>query len=429
MKEGLVALFSWLHRFIISLIQPLDLGTKTNVQLSTGIQFVLLLIIAWLLVYVVRVTMSNFIIRLTSKSKYKHFLRTLIFNKGVLKISQLISLALLATTLPLVLAPYKSLSEFTTLIINLFIIYNVTGVISRILNSLVQIGYEYPGLRDKPIASYKQVIVIIVYIIAGVVVFSEITGKSIGTFLTAMGAFSAILLLVFKDTILGFVASIQVTTNDMVRIGDWIEMSKFGANGDVIEINLTTVKVRNLDKTITTIPTYMMVSDSFKNYRGMQEARGRRIMRKVHININSVRFLTDVDIEKLSQIQILTKYLKERKQTIEQYNISHKIDTSIPVNGRNLTNLGVFRQYIENYLKRHQRIKKNFHLMVRQQESTNMGIPLEIYCFTNTTILEEYEAIAADVFDHIIAVAPYFDIEIYQAPSGKDFDKIIPPTS
>lgn len=203
-------------------------------------------------------------------------------------------------------------------------------------------------------------------------------------------------------------------------------MSKYGANGDVIEINLTTVKVRNLDKTITTIPTYMMVSDSFKNYRGMHEARGRRIMRKIHINISSVKFLSEEDMKVLSEIQILQKYLKERKQTITQYNISHKIDTSNLVNGRNLTNLGVYRQYIEQYLKRHPRTKKNFPIMVRQQEITDLGIPLEVYCFTNTTIFEEYESIAADIFDHIIAVAPYFHIELYQAPSGKDIKRVIP---
>ena len=221
-------------------------------------------------------------------------------------------------------------------------------------------------------------------------------------------------ILIFKDTILGFVASIQVSVNDMVRIGDWITSEKFGADGDVIEINLATVKVRNFDNTTTTIPTYSLITDSFKNWRGMLKSDGRRIKRHVLIKANSVRFIETHELEKFKKIQHLSHYIEHRQSDIDKFNQNNNVDKSIIVNGRNLTNLGLFRKYINQYLQSHPGINKDMMLMVRHLQPTEKGIPLEIYCFSKDKIWENYEHIMADIFDHIIASIKYFDLEIFE---------------
>src|SRR5690606_1038840 len=252
------------------------------------------------------------------------------------------------------------------------------------------------------------VVMIFIYIVSGLVVFSLFTGKSVWAFLTAMGAASAILLLVFRDTILGFVASIQVATNDMVRIRDWISIDKYEADGAVTEISLATVKVQNWDKTITTIPTYFLISDSFKNWRGMEESGGRRIKRAIYIKISSIRHLSENDIEKLSRIQFIGKYLKGRSAEIDRYNKEHNIDRTYLVNGYNLTNIGVFRKYINEYINNHPRTHKGMTMMVRQLAPTTTGIPLELYLFSKETSWTVYEDIMSDIFDHLLASVRYF---------------------
>lgn len=238
----------------------------------------------------------------------------------------------------------------------------------------------------------------------------------IGTtaFLTTFGSISAVIILVFRDTILGFVASISVSVNDMVRIGDWITIEKFGADGDVIEINLATVKVRNFDNTTTTIPTYSLISDSFRNWRGMTNSDGRRIKRYILIKSKSVKFIEDAELIKYKKIQHLTSYIDHRQADIEKYNANHNIDKTIIINGRNLTNLGLFRKYINQYLLNHPGINKDMMLMVRHLQPTDKGIPLEIYCFSKDKVWENYEHIMADIFDHVIASIKFFDLELYE---------------
>jgi miniconductance mechanosensitive channel len=234
------------------------------------------------------------------------------------------------------------------------------------------------------------------------------------TFLATFGSISAIIILVFRDTILGFVASISVSVNDMVRIGDWITMEKFGADGDVIEINLATVKVRNFDNTTTTIPTYSLISDSFKNWRGMLNSDGRRIKRHILIRSKSVRFIEREEIERFHKIQHLSSYIDHRQNDIDKYNENNNIDKSVIINGRNLTNLGLFRKYIVQYLLSNPGINKEMTLMVRHLQPTEKGIPLEIYCFSKDKVWVNYEYIMADIFDHIIATAPFFDLELFE---------------
>mgnify|MGYP001551382049 FL=1 len=249
-------------------------------------------------------------------------------------------------------------------------------------------------------------------------IFAIITVTSIWKFFTALGAASAVLLLLFKDSILGLVASIQVSMNDMVRIGDWITFEKYGADGDLIEISLATVKIQNFDKTITTIPTYALITDSFKNWRGMQESGGRRIKRALIIKQKNIKFLTPSEVNKLKEIQLLHDYLNLRNEKIAKYNQENNIDKSLLVNGRNLTNIGVFRKYMESYLSNHSALNKNMTMMTRQLAPTPQGIPIEVYVFSSDKRWKNYEYIMSDIFDHLLAAVTYFDLEVYELPTS-----------
>src|SRR5690606_14750653 len=238
--------------------------------------------------------------------------------------------------------------------------------------------------------------------------------------LTTLGAASAVILLIFKDTILGFVASIQVSVNDIVRIGDWITFSKYGADGYVTEINLATVRDQNFDNTINTIPTYSLIEDSFQNWRGMQESKGRRIKRSIFIKQSSIKFLSVEDIDRMKNIQLIKPYLVHRQRDVDKYNRLSEANKELLINGRNQTNLGVFRHYIDAYLNENTAINKELFLMVRHLGPTDKGIPVEIYCFSNDKRWQNYEHIQADIFDHLLAAIPYFDLEIFELPTGKD---------
>ncbi|MCO6148897.1 mechanosensitive ion channel family protein [Flavobacterium sp. NRK1] len=280
---------------------------------------------------------------------------------------------------------------------------------------------RHPAFKDKPLTSYFQLVRILLYIVTLILVLSILLDKSPIYFLSAFGAMTAILLLVFKDTILGLVASVQMSSNDMVRVGDWVEMPKFNADGDVLDINLNTVKVQNWDKTITTIPTYYFITDSFKNWRGMQQSGGRRIKRALFADVHSVKLVDAAMQEDYKKYHLVKDYIEDRQGEIEEYNIKHNIDTSVLINGRRMTNIGVFRRYIENYLESHPRIKQDMTVMVRQLPNESRGIPLEVYCFTDTVDWKEYEVVQADIFDHLYSTAPFFGIDIFQEPTGKNF--------
>jgi len=323
----------------------------------------------------------------------------------------------------LVPAIFSDFEEVLPFVIRLTDAYLII-VSMAVFFSILKVGEyrlsKHPAFNDKPLTSYFQLIRILLYIVTIILVLSTILGKSPIYFLSAFGAMSAILLLIFKDTILGLVASVQMSSNDMVRVGDWVEMPKFNADGDVIEINLNTVKVQNWDKTITTIPTYYFVTDSFKNWRGMQQSGGRRINRAIFIDAHSVKIVDAEMRKKLEKIQLISDYVKTCQKEIEEFNKQHNIDSSVLINGRQMTNLGVYRKYIESYLKSHPKIKQDMTLIVRQLASDNKGIPMNIYCFTKTTAWAEYESIQADIFDHLYSTASFFDIDIFQEPGGKD---------
>lgn len=288
----------------------------------------------------------------------------------------------------------------------------------RFLNATREVLTTIPSLKDKPVDSYIQLTKVIVYIVTGLYLLSFLLGKSPLTILGAFGALTAVLILVFRDTILGFVASITIAANDMVRIGDWVTFEKFGADGDVVEITLSTIKIQNWDKTITTVPTYAFVSDAFKNWRNMSNTGARRIKRYLSIRPDTVKICDEELFSHVQKIQLLKPFIEQRSSEIERYNEENKIDKSLLINGRSFTNLGLFRHYAEAYLMQHPRVANNQTLMVRHLQPTEYGIPVEIYCFTTTTVWETYEDIQADIFDHLIAATCYFDLEVFESING-----------
>lgn len=308
---------------------------------------------------------------------------------------------------------------------NVYLVLMVILAIFALLSTVQYFLSRHSALRDQPIGSYFQLGRIVVGIIGGILMLSIALDKSPVFFLSTFGAMTAIILLVFRDTILGFVASIQIAANDMVHIGDWVEMPKFGANGSVTAITLATIKVRNWDHTMSNIPTYAFISDSFKNWQAMIASGGRRIMRALLIQQHSVRFCSADDLARYREIQLLTDYLDRTAEDYASYNLARQIDGALPINGRTLTNLHLFRHYAEAYLRHHPGVHRgeDMLLMVRQLDPTEHGLPLQVYCFTNTTAWAQYEAIQADIFDHLLAAAPYFDLELFELPSGKDWER------
>lgn len=315
-------------------------------------------------------------------------------------------------------------AAFTSAVQHLALSATVVVVI-LVADSLLTAGGEIyaasPLSKGRPIKGYIQALKIVLYLLGAILVIASLTGQSPLIMLSGFAAFSAVLLLVFRDTILSFVASSQIATYDMMRVGDWIEMPEYGADGDVVDIGLHTIKVQNWDKTIVTIPTHKLLSDSFKNWRAMSESGGRRIKRALHIDMQSIRFLEEEDIERFEKFYLLKDYIHQKKKELKEYNESRVGDTSLVPNARRLTNIGTFRAYITRYLRDHPKVHQNMTLMVRQLNPTPEGLPLEIYVFSNDVAWVNYEGIQADIFDHIIAIIPEFDLRVFQVPAGHDF--------
>ncbi len=352
-----------------------------------------------------------------TKSTFDDFLVRSNFPKYI---AHFIPITIVWKLTPILFKEYPFISSLLIKLIDVYIIILFILVFRSILRSTVNYLRKKDRYKDKPLESYLQVLLIFAWGLGVFFTIYKLTGYSIESFAT-LGATSAVIMLIFKDTILGFVASMQISINDIVRIGDWITFSKYGADGYVTEINLATVKVQNFDNTYTTIPTYSLISESFQNWRGMQESSGRRIKRSFYIKQNSIKFLTQADILKYQKIQLVSDYLNKQEKENTSYNADLKIDTSIPINGKNQTNLGVFRKYIESYLKINPNINKDMFLMVRYLQPSPKGIPVEIFCFSYDKKWENYELIQADITDHIVASVGFFDLELFELPTGKDF--------
>ncbi|MFT5733609.1 MAG: miniconductance mechanosensitive channel [Planctomycetota bacterium] len=308
---------------------------------------------------------------------------------------------------------------------NAWMIIAGARALHALIEAFVDIGQRSDSTRSKPLRSYAQVAELLIWLAAVILSVSVIMQRSPTVLLTGLGAMTAILLLVFKDSILGFLASLRLASNDMLRVGDWVEVPSYGADGDVIDIGLHTVKIQNWDKTISMVPTHSFVTGTFKNWRGMTESGGRRIKRALHLDMTSVRFLKEDDLERLRRIQCLHPYLDERTREVSAHNESLTIDATSPANGRRLTNLGTFRSYIECYLHDLGPIREDMTFLVRQLAPTATGVPLEIYCFSGEQRWKHYEDIMGDIFDHLLAVVSEFDLRVYQQPGSEDFRKLL----
>ena len=348
----------------------------------------------------------------------------LVERKVLRRLTHFVPAVLLYLFVPLLFPETDLLSALIQRCITAYMIGIGAMVIVSVLEAANQIYTSYEISRNRPIKGYIQLIQIFIFTVAGILIITTVLDRSPLGILSGIGAMTAVLLLVFKDTILGFVSGIQLTANDMVRIGDWIEMPKYGADGDIIDITLQSIKVRNWDKTITTIPIYTLVSDSFKNWRGMTESGGRRIKRSISLDMRSVKFCDDTMIERLSRIELLSGYIRERSAEISEYNRIHDVDTTEPVNGRRMTNLGTFRAYVSAYLHAHPKIHQEMTFLVRQLQPGPTGLPLEIYVFSADQAWANYESIQADIIDHLLAVLPRFDLRTYQEPSGWELQEI-----
>jgi len=409
-----------IKHFLYDYLLEIGVSNTVAVYLNMLILLILLFIVVFIVDYVIRKVLRNIFSVLAGRTK-SNFDDIMIKNKVPRNIAHIIPFVVAYKFVPMVFSDFPYWESLLEKALIVFGIILVLWLVRSFLNTLKDFLKTLPNFKDKPIDSYIQVFMIFAWVIGIFSAFAILTGLSFWKFATSLGAISAVLLLVFKDTILGFVASIQVTINDMVRIGDWISFDKYGADGDVIEINLSTVKVQNWDKTITTIPTYALISDSFKNWRGMMDSGGRRIKRSLNIKLDSVRYLSQPEIDSLKKIHIISEYLNLRQKQIDVYNSEHNIDKTVLLNGRNLTNLGVFRKYIETYTENHSAINKDMMIMARQLPPTTQGIPLEIYAFSSDKRWQNYEYIMSDIFDHIIAAVPYFNLDIFELPNNSNF--------
>ncbi len=321
---------------------------------------------------------------------------------------------------PFTFAAYPIGIEVLETIADLYSVLITVSVCFALLNSLLRI-YETTRFAQRlPIKPIIQVLKVLAAFAATLVVVSMLFGRSPMVLLSGLGAFTAVLILVFRDPILGLVAGVQLVSNDMVRPGDWIEVPKYGADGDVIDVSLTTVSVQNWDKTISSIPTYALLSDTFRNWRGMTESGGRRIKRSIHLDMSSIRFCDQELLDRLRRIEAVREYIGRKQEEIEAHNRAHGIDTSSPVNGRRLTNVGIFRAYLQAYLRQNEAIHDRMTFLVRQLQPTPQGLPIEIYVFSSDQRWPQYEAIQADIFDHVLAAIEVFDLRIYQEPTGWD---------
>ncbi len=396
-------------------------------QLSKVISRIITLIITFIICFAsylfIKYSVLNALSFIIKKTKTK-FDDILLENKTFIHIPKLVPALILIYLIPMIFSGYENI----VLIVNRFIYSYITLLILLTLNSAItalSIFYKNISSTMKlPITSLIQVLRIILTLICVLIIIAIMLNRSPLIVLSGLGALTAVFMLVFKDSLMGFVAGIQLTLNKMVDYGNWISMPKYGADGNVVDITLTTIKVCNWDNTVTMVPTYALMSESFKNWKSMSESGGRRIKRSIYIDMQSIKFCDNEMLKKVGNIQKLSEYINNSTKDIENFNNENNIDASSPVNGRRLTNIGLFRHYIESYLKTNPNIHESMTLLVRQLQPTKSGLPIEIYVFSKETMWEKYESIQADIFDHIFAIIKEFDLEIFQSPSGGDLKNL-----
>lgn len=407
-------------QFLDDLFKSLGMTDNLAHFLRTILIVAVVALLSWLVNMLARFIIDRVVTKIVRRTKFKWddiLLESKVFNKLSHFAPALVIWLMAGWALSLYPAWLDFVRELTYLymiIVGTMFLFSFTDAWHKIYNTL-------PVSEHKHIKGYVQVVKIIVGFIAVLIIISVVFDKRISTLVAGLGAMAAVLILVFKDTILGLVASVQLSSNKMVSVGDWVTIPSKGADGTVIDISLNTVKVQNFDKTIITVPTYALVQDSFQNWAGMEDSGGRRIKRAINIDMKTVAFLTDEQRTRLMKIQILKEYIVNKQKELEKYNSENGVDNSVLVNGRRLTNLGTFRAYVEAYLRKHPKIHNDMTFLVRQLKPSEGGLPIEIYVFANDQEWAHYEAIQADIFDHLLAVIPEFGLQVFQNPSGDDF--------
>lgn len=416
-------MFEFIIRSVRTLLHPMHLDERQIEIFSEGAAFLSLMLLSVLVYYVARYIIHRTLFVFIHRSSWEYD-DILIKNKVISRASYLVPSYVISTFAPNALPGFPKAFDFVQDSIEVYVIFVVMLILSGVISSIHDIYNTFEVSKSKPIKGLMQVIKIIMFIVGTLMIIATIVGRDLNTLLLGLGTLSAVLMLVFKDPILGFVGGIQLSQNDMVRIGDWITMPKYGADGEVLEITLTTVKVQNWDKTITTIPTYSMVTDYFQNWRGMQESGGRRIKRHIAIDMESVKFCTPEMLERFQKFHLVKNYLVAKEEEVKAYNTENKLDTSVLVNGRRQTNLGVFRAYMLEYLRNHPFIHQEMTLMVRQLQPTEKGLPMELYVFSNRQEWIAYENLQSDIFDHVLAVIPQFELRVFQNPTNSSISKL-----
>lgn len=389
---------------------------------DTAADFTMLIIaifVAFLLDLVIQKVGHSIIVRASKKTK-SNWDDILLENKFFKRLVHLVPTFIFMSVSDKLFIHAVQWNQIINGTVQIYVIVILILIVNSFLKSVNDIYLTYEGSKTRPIKGYTQTIQIIVISFAVIIIISVLLGRSPLVILGGLGAFAAVLMLIFRDSILGFVAGIQISFNDMVRLGDWITIPKYGADGLVTDIALTTVKIQNWDKTISTIPAYSLISESFQNWRGMEESGGRRIKRSIFIDMNSIKFCDDKMLEKFSKIHLITNYIQETEAELKAYNIDNSVDDSVIVNGRRQTNIGVFRAYLSEYLKSKTEIHESMTFLVRQLQPTEKGLPLEIYVFSKIKEWAAYENLQSDIFDHVLSVISQFDLSIFQNPSGND---------
>lgn len=407
-----------------ALLKWLGIHSSFNSSLDRWVAFLLVLLVVLLFDFLCRTILVHLVKRIVNRTKvvWDDYL----FSPAVLsRACNIVSSIILVIILP---AVFEDQTATHTLVLRLTQVYIVVAVF-RFVNALLKVVFAIiaarPAWQNKPIKGLQQTAQGIAALICAILIISILINKSPAILLTGLGASAAVIMLIFKDSILGFVSGIQLSANDMLQVGDWISVPKYGADGSVIEVSLTTVKVKNFDNTVVTLPPYLLVSDSFQNWRAMQASGGRRVKRSVNIDMTSVRFCTPEMLAKYREIDLLTDYIEQTERQIEEYNVAHGLDSrERKINGLHQTNLGVFRAYLERYLRNEVPVNQSMSLMVRQLQPTDSGLPMELYFFTDTVVWIDYERIQSDVFDHVLAIIPEFGLRVFQNPSGSDIEAL-----
>ncbi len=413
-----------LKRWTDALLESVGLSSASEKGWDLWVSLLLVLLIGVLFDFVCRLTLARGMRRLVERTHVKW--DDDLFSISVLNHScHVLTAILLSIALPVVFEDNVHVRTLLNRLMQSYIVITVCRLVDAVIRAGFQMAVRRPAWQNKPIKGLRQTAQGIVMLIGTILIISILVGKSPTFLLTGLGASAAVLMLIFKDSILGFVSGIQLSVNDMLQVGDWIEMSKYGVDGIVIEVTLTTVKVRNYDNTVVTVPPYLLVSDSFQNWQAMKRSGGRRVMRSVFIDLSTVRFCTPEMLARFRRIALVREYIDETEKRYADYNTAHGIPPADSAcNGLHLTNLEIFRNYLIRYLQTAVPIRRDMLLLVRQLQPSDTGVPLQLYFFTDTVVWTEYEGIQSDVFAHVFASVGWFDLRIFQRPAGSNVEEL-----